>query len=276
MKTWFTHELHPLCTLFPRMVGAEFNSLVADIAANGLQHPIVLYDDMVLDGGNRYRACEAAGVEPRFAQFTGQSVVGFVLSMNLHRRHIAQGQAAIIVASAQDWAKAQTVGNPAMTGDSQLRNVAQLVTAADRAAQSGASIRTQQTADKLAKASPEMAAKVARGEVSLTKAVEQIDALTAKPKPVAEPDDASEDHVSQMAQMLQEATDDNESMARVFESDDKLAAAMSEAKRFREQVRILESRITGLMNEKNEAVRLAKMWKGRFEKIERAHANLPA
>jgi len=258
------------------MVGAEFNSLVADIAANGLQHPIVLYDDMVLDGGNRYRACEAAGVEPRFAQFTGQSVVGFVLSMNLHRRHIAQGQAAIIVASAQDWAKAQTVGNPAMTGDSQLRNVAQLVTAADRAAQSGASIRTQQTADKLAKASPEMAAKVARGEVSLTKAVEQIDALTAKPKPVAEPDDASEDHVSQMAQMLQEATDDNESMARVFESDDKLAAAMSEAKRFREQVRILESRITGLMNEKNEAVRLAKMWKGRFEKIERAHANLPA
>ena len=51
-----THELHPLCTLFPRMGGAEFDALCADIKANGLREAITLHNGMILDGGNRYRA----------------------------------------------------------------------------------------------------------------------------------------------------------------------------------------------------------------------------
>lgn len=168
-----TYELHPLCTLFPRVTGAEFDALVSDIKANGLQNPIVLHDGMVLDGGNRYRACLEAGIEPSFNEYKGDSIVSFVLSANLHRRHLSPGQQAAIVSSAQDWAKAQGRGNP------QLRNVAQLDTAKDRAAQSGASHRTQQMADKVAKADPELAKKVAHGEVTLPKAVEQI---SPKPK----------------------------------------------------------------------------------------------
>ena len=31
------YELHPLCTLFPRLSGTEFDALVGDIAANGLR-----------------------------------------------------------------------------------------------------------------------------------------------------------------------------------------------------------------------------------------------
>ena len=104
------YELHPLCTLFPRMGGAEFDSLVADIKTNGLSQPITLHNGFILDGGNRYRACMEAGIEPRFVEFEGASVVSFVLSANLHRRHMTAGQQAAIVASAQDWAKAQTHG----------------------------------------------------------------------------------------------------------------------------------------------------------------------
>ncbi len=177
-------ELHPLCSLFPRVTGAEFDALVADIKANGLRQPIVLHDGMVLDGGNRYRACLEAGVEPRFAEFDGGNMVSFVRSANLHRRHLTPGQQAAIVASMQDWAKAQTHG-----GDRRGAQAATLPldTVAERAAESGASERTQRMADKVAKADPALAKKVAHGEVSLPQAVAKVDgkakrAKAAKPK----------------------------------------------------------------------------------------------
>lgn len=163
-----SYELHPLCTLFPRVTGAEFDGLVADIKAHGLRQPIVLHGGMILDGGNRYRACVEAGVDPVFQEFQGDNLVSFVLSANLHRRHLSAGQQAAIVASAQDWAKAQTVGKP------KSGNVTGLATVAERAAKSGASDKTQRMADKVAKADPELAKKVAHGEISLPKAVEKV------------------------------------------------------------------------------------------------------
>ena len=179
-----TYELHPLCVLFPRMVGADFDALVADIAANGLRRPITLHDGMILDGGNRYRACIEAGVEPKFEGFHGGNLVSFVMSANLHRRHMTTGQQAAIVASAQDWAKAQTAGNPEWKGKASLSgNVAGLQTVADRAAESGASERTQRMADKVARADPKLAVQVAHGEVSLPKAVQRVEAKAGKPDP---------------------------------------------------------------------------------------------
>lgn len=175
-----TYDLHPLCTLFPRMEGSEFKSLCSDIKANGLRTPIVLHDGMILDGGNRYRACLAANVEPQFSAFTGGNMVAFVLSSNLHRRHMSMGQQAAIVASATNWAEAQTVGKP------KSGNVAGLhSTVAARAAQSGASDRTQRTADKVAKADPGLAVAVGQGKTTLAKAAETIE--PAKPRPAATP-----------------------------------------------------------------------------------------
>jgi len=134
---------------------------------------------MILDGGNRYRACVEAGIEPSFIEFNGESLVAFVLSANLHRRHLSPGQQAAIVASAQDWAKAQFHGANRHT-IKKTGNVAGLETIADRAAQSGASERTQRMADKVAKADPELAKKVARGEVSLPKAAAKVDGKKQK------------------------------------------------------------------------------------------------
>lgn len=172
------YELHPLCVLFPRMVDDAFLALVEDIRANGLREPITIHDGMILDGGNRYRACIQAGVEPIFREFDGDNLVTFVLSANLHRRHMTAGQQAAIVASAQDWAKAQPASRPEKAG-----NLAPLSTVADRAAQSGASERTQKMADKVARKDPDLAAKVARGEVSLPKAVETITGKRPGAKP---------------------------------------------------------------------------------------------
>jgi len=172
------YELHPLCTLFPRLPDAEFSALVADIRENGLRQPIVLHEGMILDGGNRYRACVAAGVTPTYTTFAGGNLVSFVLSANLHRRHMTPGQQAAIVASAQDWAKAQTVGRP-----EKGKAVDHLDTVEQRAAAAGTSRVTQMKADKVAKARPDLARKVAHGEISLPKAVERVDAESGKPAP---------------------------------------------------------------------------------------------
>jgi hypothetical protein len=40
-----------------------------DIRQNGLVEPVALLDGLVLDGRNRLRACEIAGVEPRFVEW---------------------------------------------------------------------------------------------------------------------------------------------------------------------------------------------------------------
>lgn len=189
-----SYQLHPLCTLFPRMSGADFAALVADIRANGLRDPITIHDGMILDGGNRIRACHEAGIEPHFREFEGDSIVAYVLSMNLHRRHMTPGQQAAIVASAQDWAAQAASGSnqhKAENEGGQSCPPSELDTRAKRAAASGASERTQKMADKVAKADPDLSRQVARGEKTLPEAIEQITGKRpgAKPAKQQEPDD---------------------------------------------------------------------------------------
>lgn len=167
------YDLHPLCTFFPRLTDSAFSDLVDDIRVNGLRQPIVLHDGMILDGGNRYRACIEAGIEPSFVEYIGNDIVLFVLSANLHRRHLTPGQRASIVASAQNWAKAHP---PHRIKEG--CHVAPFDTVTNRQALSGASERTQQRADKVAKADPDMARKVIDGEISLPKALKKITAKT--------------------------------------------------------------------------------------------------
>lgn len=287
------YELHPLCTLFPRLAEAELEALAGDIATNGLREPITLHDGLILDGGNRYRACLLAGVEPTFKEFDGGNLVSFVLSANLHRRHLSAGQQAAIVASAQDWAKAQTVGNPALKV--QKCNLAPLDTAASRAAESGASLRTQKMADKVAKADPELAREVAHGTKSLPQAVEQLTGKRPGGKPgkqaptedsradqqkesdAAPAVDPRDDHIKgltdeleELRQTAQELLADNVSMSSVFDADDKLTTALAENKRLRAEVSGLRERVNGLMAEKNEAIRLMKSWRKKAEKAEAA------
>ena len=69
--------LHPIADLFPMMTDDELANLAADIKANGLIHPIVVdKDGLVIDGRNRDRACEIAGIEPAVVAFEGDDTRG--------------------------------------------------------------------------------------------------------------------------------------------------------------------------------------------------------
>jgi ParB-like nuclease domain len=93
---------HPAANLFPllEVESPEFGELVRDLQEHGLLQPIVLHDGLILDGRNRYRACQHAGIEPRFVEWSGESPTAYVLSLNLHRRHLTDGQKAMIAVDA--------------------------------------------------------------------------------------------------------------------------------------------------------------------------------
>lgn len=266
-----TFELHPLCTYFPRMSDDEFNSLKENILNNGQTHPIYTLDGMILDGGNRYRALCELGIDPVMIEYTGTNPTQFILSSNLHRRHLSQGQSAAIVSASQSWVSAYVENNP------QLRSTAQLDTATARAKQSGVGQRTQQLADKLVKEAPaELIKEVIDGKKSLNKAIKEI----TPPKPVAPklepvPVVEQENREAQLSSIVDEQQDaiktlqaDNNAMSKVFESDDKLSASLEEIHRLTELNRVLNERINELVSEKNEANKAVDYWKEEFLRLE--------
>jgi len=88
---------HEVANLFPLIEGQEFDDLVKDITENGLKQPIWVYQNKIIDGRNRYRACNMAGVEPRFQEWDEQgSLVAFVISLNVKRRHLTSSQLGVI------------------------------------------------------------------------------------------------------------------------------------------------------------------------------------
>lgn len=90
--------VHPLAEHIPRMSVEEYEQFREDIRENGLRTPITLYENQVLDGRHRMRACEETGTAPRFESYEGDDPAGFVLSENvIGRRHLTPGQKAMAV-----------------------------------------------------------------------------------------------------------------------------------------------------------------------------------
>jgi hypothetical protein len=91
-------EPHPLSGLFPLMAEADYAGLKSDIAAYGVREPIWLYEGKILDGRNRHRACRELELACPTREYQGDDPLGFILSMNLHRRHLNESQRAMVAA----------------------------------------------------------------------------------------------------------------------------------------------------------------------------------
>lgn len=98
-------EAHPIANLFPSMTSEDYTRLVGDIEVNGLRESIWLFEDKILDGRHRYRACTELGIKPRFDRFDGDEdeAMLFSLSLNLARRHMTTEQRAAMGAKLKRW-----------------------------------------------------------------------------------------------------------------------------------------------------------------------------
>ena len=91
------YRVHPAAAMFPIMSGREFDELVEDVRVNGLREPVVVRGDQLVDGRNRVRACVAAGVAPEVRELEhGTDVASWVMSVNVHRRHLDASQRALL------------------------------------------------------------------------------------------------------------------------------------------------------------------------------------
>jgi hypothetical protein len=97
------YEPHSLALIFPAMDAEALENMAADIKQNGQRDPIVLHEGKILDGVQRQAACEKANVTPSYSHWENLpewkrkgGPLAFVISENLHRRHMTTGQRAEI------------------------------------------------------------------------------------------------------------------------------------------------------------------------------------
>lgn len=114
--------VHPLAGVFPLMAGAALADLTADVAINGLRHPVTLLDGAVLDGRSRLAACRTANVEPRFVNFTGKDPAPFIVVVNASQRHLDISQRAMVAAKLSQLADS-SVRPPDQTADWRVEHV---------------------------------------------------------------------------------------------------------------------------------------------------------
>jgi hypothetical protein len=94
-------KAHPVADLFPMMDGEELEDLAENIRVNGLNLPIIIDGDILIEGRNRLRACEIAGVKPRFEPLGDRDPIALILSLNIARRHMTKGALAMVAARAR-------------------------------------------------------------------------------------------------------------------------------------------------------------------------------
>lgn len=159
---------HPLSAAFPAMSEEDFAALRDDIEDHGQREPIIIFEGMVLDGWHRYRACMELGIKPAQFTFGDADPVKFVLSHNLHRRHLTASQRAMAVVSCHEWVP---------TGRPKVGNIAPFPKVADLAKEASVSPRTIKDAGAAKKAG--LADAVSSGAMSVAKAAKKARAKKA-------------------------------------------------------------------------------------------------
>ena len=170
---------HPFTEYWPLLSGENFEKFKADIAANGLRMPILTYQDQVLDGRNRERACEETGVPARYEESGAKSdeeAISLVVSLNEHRRHLSDEQRLFAAARLAQLENGSNQYQPKIMGLSKERPTSKTVITLEKAAKLmdvsfGSATRARTV---LRHGTKEDEQEVLSGKVSLTKKEEQV------------------------------------------------------------------------------------------------------
>lgn len=172
-------RLHPFAELLPAMSDADLATLTADIAENGQREPIWITDDgEILDGRHRWRALAKLGtgcwceyVSQRFISGK-EELFDFVMSMNLHRRHLSDSQRAMLAAERATLGKGQRSKKSGKSAGVQAPTVAEAAKALQ------VSPRSVEKAKKVAVKGPKVLKDlVSGGKVSVSLAEEAVAVL---------------------------------------------------------------------------------------------------
>lgn len=173
------YDFHEAANIFP-LDEENLDALADDIKKHGQEIPIEILDGKILDGRRRYMATRIAGVNPVLRVVTVDDPVQYVMSLNLHRRHLNESQRAMCAARAEDVyakaAKQRQAATQAKPGEGKV-GCGQLATTDNGRArdQVGEAFqvggRTVSRAKKVIKdGEPELVKAVESGKVSVTKA----------------------------------------------------------------------------------------------------------
>jgi len=261
------YEFHPYSELFPLLHGKEFADLVADVKANGLREPVWLYDGQILDGRNRYLACEHAGLTAKTRAFKGNDAeaLAFVISANVHRRHLTESQRAMAAA------KIATLGvganqhreGTARAAPSQSEAAATFDVSPDSVQRARKVVEKGSKALKEAVESGEVPVKRAAAVVNLPKP-QQLKAATEKPVAVTPAPDFDFDGYEP-----EDDEDYRRSIDNVMASDDKLSALREELKQAHREIAALKASRDHYQSQAGEAVRLVKSRDREIDKLRR-------
>jgi DNA methylase/ParB-like nuclease family protein len=172
----FNGEIHPVAELFPMMADDELADLAADIREHGQLQPITLdKDSKLLDGRNRLKCCQLAGVEPVFTTYNGDDPTGYAVSLNVRRRHLTAGQRAMVGLAVEAIYAAEAAknvgGRPRKGEEKPVADPPPVFKSRERAARAvGASGRGIQAAKRIQQAAPDLAEKVREGGLALDRA----------------------------------------------------------------------------------------------------------
>ncbi len=181
-------ERHPLSAAFPDMDEEDFEDLLSSIKQHGQREPITIFENQVLDGWHRYRACEQLGIGPMTMEFEGKDPVSYVIDLNLNRRHLSPSQKALAVVTCSTWS---TDGRPKNTPYESTKTVPRGTvskTSDEMAKEAGVGKRTINRAKEVVtKGDKDTIEKVKKGAMSLSEALRSLDKAdpsNAPPKPV--------------------------------------------------------------------------------------------
>lgn len=160
MEKFARLEVHPFAEKFPLMSDTEFQGLVDDIREHGLREKIKIHQGKIIDGRNRESACYLLGIIPEYEEWSGTgSLIDYIISVNLHRRHLSVEQKAMLGAELAEMKKGY---NTSTDG---------LLSQADAAKLLNVSVSSIQRAKKIINAGvTELPEKVRSGEISLAQA----------------------------------------------------------------------------------------------------------
>lgn len=175
--------IHEYAAQVPEPTASEYAALYEDIRAHGLREPVVLYADKVLDGRTRESICHALGIEIATREFAGTEAdaAAFVVSANVHRRHLTTPQRAMVAARLLPIMReraAERKGGRPKKAEERVPQVSRGPQARDEAANAvgGVTGRSVEKAERIAQLSPSVAARVLNGSVdSLEKGLREAE-----------------------------------------------------------------------------------------------------